>query len=127
MKATVIGSFSDLRAFIGKCEELRLQGYEVFPSKEWIEQGMEIIRHHHTLQKDLPEDLLKLLAEREKEYFRNIRESGIIYVFNEKNGKEHIGHATALEIGVALALGKSIEFWREPTDQHFKIIFKRLV
>lgn len=127
MKIVIVGSFKNKNNILKKREEFLEQGNEVFPDEQFFDGGKPIILAHHFDKVPLSPTLLKMLAERERIYLREISKCSEVYVMNEKDGEEHIGLATAIEIGFALALGKMIIFEREPSDQHVKIIHEGLL
>jgi nucleoside 2-deoxyribosyltransferase len=51
-------------------------------------------------------------------YFSHIDSADLVVVLNEKDGEEHYGVGTTIEIGYALARGKRIRFTRHPTNQN---------
>ena len=127
MSIVIVGSFKNKSGILEKRKELLKDGCNVFPDEKFFVGAGPIIRAHHFDKKPLSPSLLTRLAERERTYLEEILLCDLVYVLNEKDGDEHIGLATAIEIGYALALGIPIVFHREPTDQHLKIISRGLI
>jgi nucleoside 2-deoxyribosyltransferase len=49
-------------------------------------------------------------------YFEHIDGAELVVFVNEKNGKEHYGIGTMIELGYAFASGKELSFTKEPTN-----------
>jgi nucleoside 2-deoxyribosyltransferase len=98
---------------------LKNEGHDViFPTEEYLESFDECGRV------SLDENNTTKRAEREKTYLEHVKECGMLYVYNMKNGKEYIGRSTAMEIGYALALNKRIIFHTKPNDPIFLSLTK---
>ncbi len=121
-KIVICGSFSDTNSFLIEVRRLRSLGYDVFPDENHLKESQPCIDAHHRGKGDTSETL-QLRKKLMQRYFDKIRDCDEIYVFNVKNDYEHIGIGTSLEIGYALALGKTIRFHKIPTDANIKSYF----
>lgn len=119
VKVVVCGSYGDLEGFL---EILRLcqEKYgvqNVFPTKGHMEKSMHCIFAHHVIHKET-ENSVAARAKLMESYFHNIDTADLVLVRNEKNGNEHYGTGTTIELGYAFARGKKICFTRQPTNSN---------
>lgn len=115
----VCGSYGDLENFFNVLNAVQKKyGVEnVFPDKEHMERSMPCIFAHHVVGKETNETIIsrsKLM----QSYFQHIDSADLVVIINEKNGQEHYGVGTTMEIGYAFAKNKRIHFIKEPTDSN---------
>lgn len=125
MKIVIAGSFAEADKILKLREQFMALGHEVFPTPEHIEASRKPIEAHHK-GKGETEETLAIRAELMNTYFRKIEDCDVLYVMNEKAGKEHFGIGAALEVGFAYALDRKIMFGRTPTDGN-ALSMKRLI
>jgi nucleoside 2-deoxyribosyltransferase len=115
-KVLLIGSLSPagLKNFRATKKLLELKGYTVYPTEEVLGKVTEDIRN-------------SIKAEYERKRFEFVRmfytwmkEADVVLVCNDEVS---IGIGTAVDIGVALALGKKLEFQRLPLDPTLYTIY----
>lgn len=87
----------------------------VFPDKEHLERSRPCIEAHHG-HKEETEYTIMTRSTLMESYFKQIDHADLIVVMNEKNGEEHYGVGTTLELGYAFSKGKRIQFTRKPTN-----------
>jgi len=115
MKIVIAGSFAEADKILRLREVLMIQKHDVFPTPEHVEESRIPIEAHHK-GKGETINSLSIRANLMRRYFQKIKECDILFVMNEKNGKEYIGLGTAFEIGYAYALNKKVVFYHKPTD-----------
>lgn len=119
MQIVVCGSYGDLEGFMKVLDALQ-QKYgasSVFPDKEHMEKSMPCIFAHHVSDKETMETTLARSSLMQS-YFDHIDSADLVVIINEKNGQEHYGVGTTIELGYALAKGKRICFTRQPTNSN---------
>jgi len=119
LKVVICGSYGDLEGFmkVMHAYQEKFGISNVFPSKEHMEKSMPCIFAHHILEKET-ETTIETRARLMESYFQNIDAADVVVVLNEKNGEEHYGTGTTIELGYAFAKGKKIYFTRQPTDSN---------
>lgn len=132
MKAVVCGSFSNLGLINKVIEQLKEEGYDVFPSEEWFEFCKYAIHMTHK-RKEEDKRSLYLKYQAQRIYAHNVMGADLIYFVNEKNGKEYYGVGSTIELGIALvnyldlefeAERPKIRFHRPPTDPNIRAWFE---
>jgi nucleoside 2-deoxyribosyltransferase len=125
VKVVVCGSYGDLERFykvLTACQE-KYGASNVFPDKKHMEKSIPCIFAHHVVAKETDESISnrsKLM----QSYFTHIDCADLIIIVNEKNGSEHYGVGTTIELGYAFAKGKSIFFTRPPTNSNILSLMK---
>jgi nucleoside 2-deoxyribosyltransferase len=128
VKVVVCGSYGDLEGFLEilrACQE-KYGITNVFPNKDHIEKSMQCIFAHHVIQKET-ENTIATRAKLMESYFINIDTADLVVVRNEKNGNEHYGTGTTIELGYAFARGKKIFFTRQPTNSNVLSLLKSTI
>jgi nucleoside 2-deoxyribosyltransferase len=117
LKIVVCGSYGDMKHFLEVLERLKREHGEqnVFPTREHLKRSEPCIEAHHR-QKGETDETLAIRSELMRTYFDQIDRANLVEIVNEKNGKEHYGVGTTIELGYAFAKGKRIQFTRKPTN-----------
>lgn len=116
-KAVIVGSFTNPEEILTVRDVLRKYGYNVYPNENHFKQLSELV--HNSNSKEHAIKRLQLM----KKFLQKLQEAELVYVFNKKNGKEHIGIGASFDIGFALALNKKILFHYLPTDPNMYSIY----
>lgn len=96
--------------------ERRIHGDSaVFPTDKHLRDSETCIEAHHKGKGETPETI-KLRSELMQRYFNEIDGADLVVFVNEKNGQEHYGVGTMIELGYAFARCKEVAFTRKPTD-----------
>lgn len=95
----------------------------VFPNKEHMESSMPCIFAHHVAEKET-EATIETRSRLMRHYFDQIDSADLVIILNEKNGCEHYGVGTTMELGYAYAKGKKICFARQPTNSNILSLLK---
>ncbi len=112
VKIVVCGSYSDIRTIGKVINELQLRGFETFPNQEYLKELAQTFKES---EKHAVSNLtMKKRREINLKFMDEIKGSDVVFVFNEKDGKEYIGPGTLMQIGYAVGLKKPIFFYREP-------------
>ncbi len=125
MKVVVCGSYGDLEGFLkvlGKFQN-EYGPSNVFPNSGHMEKAMPCAIAHHVIGKETNETILAR-SELMRTYFDRIDSADLVVFVNEKNGKEHYGVGTTMEIGYAFSTGKRLFFTREPTNSNILSLLK---
>jgi nucleoside 2-deoxyribosyltransferase len=125
LKVVVCGSYGDLDNFTKVLANLKRKYGEsnVFPDNDHMEESLPCIYAHHVIKRDTAKTTLARSRLMES-YFSHIDSADLVIVLNEKDGKEHYGVGTTIEIGYALARGKRIRFIRHPTNSNIQSLLK---
>jgi len=117
MKIVVCGSYGDIQGFLRVLRHFRQRYGEqnVFPNDEHLRQSEPCVRAHHASGSET-EEITAMRSRLMQSYFDEIDHADLVVVRNEKNGKEHYGTGTTIELGYAVAKGKNILLTRRPTD-----------
>lgn len=91
-----------------------------------MEKSMPCIFAHHVIEKET-ETTIATRAKLMESYFENIDSADLVVVNNVKNGSEHYGTGTTIELGYAFARGKKICFTRQPTDSNILSLLKSIM
>lgn len=125
LKVTICGSWSDLDKIFDIKKKLEEHGYIVIaPNTDWLYFCRKEIQAHHINRGNETDINARKKALNLLHYFDFIKESNFIYVYNMKNDKQYIGLNTAMEIGVALWLGKPVYFYTQPVDYELRELAK---
>jgi nucleoside 2-deoxyribosyltransferase len=121
MRVVLCGSYGDMNRFLEILGTLRKDYGEqnVFPSTEHLEKSRPCIEAHHEGKGETPETIA-IRSKLMKSYFTHIDLADLVVVMNEKNGEEHYGIGTSIELGYAFAKGKVVRFTREPTNANIQ-------
>ena len=125
LKVVICGSFGDLEGFMQVLYDLQ-EKYgtsNVFPGKEHLEKSNPCIFAHHVTEKETEETLI-IRSKLMESYFDNIDNADLVVILNEKNGHEHYGIGTTMELGYAYARGKKICFTKQPTNANILSLLK---
>jgi nucleoside 2-deoxyribosyltransferase len=128
VKVVVCGSYGDLEGFmeiLRFCQD-KYGIQNVFPTKEHMEESMQCIFAHHVIKKET-ETTVAARAKLMESYFHNIDAADLVLVRNERNGNEHYGTGTTIELGYAFARGKNICFTKEPTNSNILSLLKTTI
>jgi len=110
-KVTLISSFSNPEAVLKEVKRLE-ETYDVeivLPTLQHFDRMLKTMGASNACSGTKMSETLRLKKSLNMEmYFRAIRESDIVHIYNVKNGKEYYGFNTLIEVGVAHALGKKI-------------------
>ncbi len=121
MKVVVCGSYGDMKRFREVLEHQRsLHGKaNVFPTDEHLERSQICIDAHHAGKGETLETL-RIRSELMLTYFDHIDQADLVVIVNEKNGEEHYGVGTMLELGHAHARGIQFVFTRTVTNANIQ-------
>jgi nucleoside 2-deoxyribosyltransferase len=125
MKVVVCGSYGDIDGFLKVLRNFQ-QEYgkqRVFPNGEHLRQSEPCIKAHHASGHDT-EETIAMRSKLMQIYFSQIDRADLVVIRNEKNGKEHYGTGTTIELGYAIAKGKKILLTRKPTDSNILSLTK---
>lgn len=129
-KLTLISSFSNPKRVLQEVERLK-RTYDVeivLPTQEHFDRMLKTMGASNACSGTEMSKTLRLKKSLNMEmYFRAIKESDIVHVFNLKNGKEYYGFNTLIEIGVAHALGKKITCFISPTVPEIKSLVSEVL
>ena len=114
----ISGSFAEIAKIGLLIKELSSRGHIVFPTEEHFRKSPMV--QHHRDGHVLTEQELKQCWERMQDYFRAIDDCNVLIIFNEKRGEEHYGTGAMIELGYALARGKQVWLYRQPTDENIR-------
>lgn len=117
MRVVVCGSYGDLNRFLQVLDHERSVHGEsnVFPSDQHLKDSATCIEAHHGGKGETSETI-KLRSELMDRYFEHIDGADLVVFVNEKNGQEHYGVGTMIELGYAFARRKEVLFTKEPTN-----------
>jgi nucleoside 2-deoxyribosyltransferase len=121
MRIVLCGSYGDMNRFSEILGSLREDYGEqnVFPNAEHLQRSRSCIEAHHEGKGETSETIATR-SELMKSYFNHIDLADLVVVMNEKNGEEHYGIGTTIELGYAFAKGKTVRFTREPTNANIQ-------
>lgn len=121
----VCGSYGDLEGFLKVLENLRKKygASNVFPDKEHMEKSMPCIFAHHVIDRETDETITARSRLMES-YFNHIDSADLVVILNEKNGIEHYGVGTMVELGYSFARGKKVSFTKQPKDSNVLSLVK---
>jgi len=125
LKVVVCGSYGDLEGFLQTLNAFQ-EKYglsNVFPDKNHLEKSMPCIFAHHVAEKET-EETIATRSKLMESYFEEIDAADLVLIINEKNGDEHYGVGTTIELGYAFARGKRICFTRQPTNANILSLMK---
>lgn len=129
-KVTVISSFSNPERVLQEVKRLE-ETYDVeivLPTKEHFERMLKTMGANNACSGTKMEEQTRLKKSLNMEmYFRAIRESDIVHIFNVKDGQEYYGANTLIEIGVAHCLGKKITCYIPPTIPEIKSLVSEVL
>ena len=97
---------------------------DVYPTQKHIDDSMPLIKIHHHNEGQESKETYELRSRMMDLYFRAIKESDIVLIYNIKDGDEHIGSGALMELGYAHALRKEIWFLVKPTDDNVLSMFE---
>ena len=125
LKVVVCGSYGDLDGFLKVLHNFQKEFgmSNVYPDNDHLEKSMPCIFAHHVAGKETDETLATR-SDLMKSYFSKIDTADLVIILNEKNGQEHYGAGTMIELGYAFAKGKRIRFMRQPTDSNILSLLK---
>ena len=125
MRVVVCGSYGDMTHFLNVLRNVRSKyGAEnVFPTDEHLRESQVCIEAHH-LGKGETSETLELRAKLMERYFQEITKAGLVVIVNEKNGMEHYGVGTTIELGYAFAKKRRVEFTKPPTNANILSLLK---
>jgi nucleoside 2-deoxyribosyltransferase len=117
LKVVVCGSFGDMEYFLEVLQQFKqIYGEQnVFPNSEHFEASKSCIEAHHGNKGETNETIARR-SSLMKNYFDNIEMADLVVIVNEKRGQEYYGVGTTVELGYAIAKGKSILFTKQPTN-----------
>jgi len=119
-KAVIVGSFSNPSAILAVRDVLRKHGYDAYPDEEHFKQLDELVKNSNS--KEYAVKRLQLM----QKFLKKLQEADLVYVFNQKDGKEYIGVGASFDIGYSLALNKKIVFHQPPSDPNMYSIYLML-
>lgn len=121
----VCGSFSNPEELQETITRLESEGQTVtYPTAAHLAASQPCIDAHHGAG-DETDYVTSLRAGLMETFYAAIAaDPDGIYVYNVKNGGEHVGVSAAMEIGFAFALNKPVRFEVEPTDPGVKSMKK---
>lgn len=116
-RVVVCGSFhpSNLGNILKAVTSFQSRGFEVFPTVDDMRKRLPLILERH-VRSNPSEDLLKIQGVRVWEWLRKISEANLVFFANEKNDKVYLGKGATIELGFALAYGKTVLFLHRPED-----------
>jgi len=125
MKVVVCGSYGDINGFLKVLKYFQQEYGEqcVFPDREHLRQSEPCIKAHHASGGDT-EETIDMRSKLMQIYFSQIDCADLVVIRNEKNGKEHYGTGTTIELGYAIAKGKKILLTRKATDSNILSLTK---
>lgn len=119
MRVVVCGSYGDIDGFLEvlKYFQQKYGEQHVFPDREHLRASEPCIKAHH-VRDDETEETVAMRSKLMQIFFSQIDCADLVVIRNEKNGNEHYGTGTTLELGYAIAKGKKILLTRKPTDSN---------
>ncbi len=126
----ICGSFKNhdeirrFAVFLKRIVGLNNVDLDVYPTREHIENSMPLIKIHHHGEGQETQETYDLRHRLMMLYFKAIKESDVVVIYNLKDGLEHIGSGALMELGYAHALEKDIWFLVKPSDDNVLSMFE---
>jgi nucleoside 2-deoxyribosyltransferase len=95
----------------------------VYPTDEHLEDSKPCIQIHHEGIGDETDKSIELRNNLMNLYFKAIDDCDLVFIYNLKDGKEHIGAGALMELGYAHAKNKKIYFLLKPTEANVLSMF----
>jgi hypothetical protein len=129
-KLTLISSFSNPEKVMEEVNRLK-EEYDVeiiLPTEEHFKRTQKVMGEGKTCSGTVMSESNRIQKSLSMEmYFRAIRESDIVHIFNIKNGQEYYGVNTLIEVGVAHSFGKKITCTIPPTVPEIKSLVSEIL
>jgi len=124
VKVVICGSYGDMSSFLQILSIYQKEFGEanVFPTYDHLNKSKTCVEAHHD-GKGETHETIALRSVLMAAYFKAIDNADLVVIVNEKNGIEHYGVGTTLELGYAFSRHKLIRFVSPPTNANIQSLF----